>query len=106
MKREGIEYEERMELLEEVTWPKPLDELLTAAYEAYAAEQPWVLDFTLSPKASVRDVYERAMTFGDFVRFLPADPLRGTRAPVPVRRPTAPCARPSPRNSARPSSTT
>nr|WP_200938395.1 DEAD/DEAH box helicase [Curtobacterium sp. Leaf183] len=69
MKQEGIEYEERMELLEEVTWPKPLDELLTAAYEAYAAEQPWVLDFTLSPKAVVRDMYERAMTFGDFVRF-------------------------------------
>ncbi|PZF53802.1 DUF3516 domain-containing protein [Curtobacterium sp. MCSS17_008] len=69
MKQEGIEYEERMELLEEVTWPKPLDELLTAAYEAYAAEQPWVLDFALSPKAVVRDMYERAMTFGDFVRF-------------------------------------
>ncbi|OEI67279.1 DEAD/DEAH box helicase [Curtobacterium sp. ER1/6] len=69
MKQEGIEYEERMELLEEVTWPKPLDELLTAAYEAYAAEQPWVLDFRLSPKSVVRDVYERAMTFGDFVRF-------------------------------------
>ncbi len=69
MKQEGIEYEERMELLEEVTWPRPLAELLEAAYEAYAAEQPWVLDFTLSPKAVVRDMYERAMTFGDFVRF-------------------------------------
>jgi len=69
MKQEGIEYDERMELLEEVTWPKPLDELLGAAYEAYAAEQPWVLDFALSPKAVVRDMYERAMTFGDFVRF-------------------------------------
>ncbi|WIA99613.1 RNA helicase [Curtobacterium sp. MCBA15_012] len=69
MKQEGIEYDERMELLEEVTWPKPLDELLTAAYESYAAEQPWVLDFALSPKAVVRDMYERAMTFGDFVRF-------------------------------------
>ncbi|MCJ1712980.1 RNA helicase [Curtobacterium sp. VKM Ac-2922] len=69
MKQEGIEYEERMELLEEVTWPRPLAELLEAAYESYAAEQPWVLDFTLSPKAVVRDMYERAMTFGDFVRF-------------------------------------
>ncbi|GAA3331251.1 DUF3516 domain-containing protein [Curtobacterium albidum] len=69
MKQEGIEYEERMELLEEVTWPRPLAELLEAAYEAYAAEQPWVLDFALSPKAVVRDLYERAMTFGDFVRF-------------------------------------
>jgi len=69
MKQEGIEYDERMELLEEVTWPRPLAPLLEAAYEAYAAEQPWVLDFALSPKAVVRDMYERAMTFGDFVRF-------------------------------------
>jgi hypothetical protein len=69
MKQEGIEYEERMELLEEVTHPKPLDELLTAAYESYAAEQPWVLDFRLSPKSVVRDMYERAMTFGEFVKF-------------------------------------
>ena len=30
MKADGIEYEERMELLEEVTYPKPLDELLRA----------------------------------------------------------------------------
>ncbi|WIB26039.1 DEAD/DEAH box helicase [Curtobacterium sp. MCSS17_015] len=69
MKQEGIEYDERMELLEEVTWPKPLDELLTAAYESYADEQPWVLDFSLSPKSVVRDMYERAMTFGDYVRY-------------------------------------
>ena len=31
MKAEGIEYDERMELLEEVTYPKPLEELLDAA---------------------------------------------------------------------------
>ncbi|PZF62817.1 DUF3516 domain-containing protein [Curtobacterium sp. MCBD17_013] len=69
MKREGIEYEERMELLEEVTHPRPLAELLEAAYEAYGREQPWVLDFALSPKSVVRDMFERAMTFGDYVRF-------------------------------------
>src|SRR5487761_1666867 len=28
MKAEGVEYEERIELLEDVTWPKPLEELL------------------------------------------------------------------------------
>jgi hypothetical protein len=69
MKQEGIEYDERMELLEAVTHPQPLAELLEAAYESYAAEQPWVLDFTLSPKSVVRDMFERAQTFGDFVRF-------------------------------------
>ncbi|MGN6743986.1 MAG: DEAD/DEAH box helicase [Amnibacterium sp.] len=66
MKAEGIDYEERMELLEEVTHPQPLKELLDAAFEAYAAEQPWVRDFALSPKSVVRDMVERAMTFGEY----------------------------------------
>ncbi|MFC5501283.1 DEAD/DEAH box helicase [Lysinimonas soli] len=69
MKQEGIEYEQRMELLEEVTWPKPLDELLEHAFETFASSQPWVRDFALSSKSVVRDLYERAMTFGEFVAF-------------------------------------
>lgn len=69
MKREGIEYDERMELLEEVTYPKPLDELLTAAFETFSAAQPWIRDFELHPKSVVRDMYERAMSFGEYVAF-------------------------------------
>jgi superfamily II RNA helicase len=69
MKAEGIEYDQRMELLEEITWPKPLEELLDAAFETYSATQPWIGDFALSPKSVVRDMYERAMTFADFTGF-------------------------------------
>ncbi|WP_120494940.1 DEAD/DEAH box helicase [Microbacterium phyllosphaerae] len=69
MKREGIEYDERMELLEEITYPKPLDELLTAAFETFSAAQPWIRDFELHPKSVVRDMYERAMSFGEYVAF-------------------------------------
>lgn len=69
MKQEGIEYEQRMELLEEVTWPKPLDELLAQAFETFASSQPWVRDFELSPKAVVRDMFERSMSFGEYVSF-------------------------------------
>lgn len=67
MKAEGIEYEERMELLEEVTWPKPLAELLEPAFQTYKRANPWVADAELSPKSVVRDMLERAMTFGEFV---------------------------------------
>ncbi|MGC0369948.1 DEAD/DEAH box helicase [Microbacterium sp. SLBN-111] len=67
MKREGIEYDERMELLEEITWPKPLDELLAQAYEVFASSQPWIRDFELSPKSVVRDMFERACSFGEYV---------------------------------------
>ncbi|MEX1080374.1 MAG: DUF3516 domain-containing protein [Homoserinimonas sp.] len=69
MKAEGIEYDQRMELLENVTHPKPLEELLDAAFTTYRASQPWVGDFELSPKSVVRDLYERAMTFNDFIGF-------------------------------------
>ncbi|KZE42935.1 DEAD/DEAH box helicase [Microbacterium sp. T32] len=67
MKRDGIEYDERMELLEEITWPKPLDELLAQAYEVFASSQPWIRDFELSPKSVVRDMFERACSFGEYV---------------------------------------
>ncbi len=69
MKRDGIEYDERMALLEDVTYPKPLGELLEQAFETFASSQPWVRDFELRPKSVVRDMFERAMTFGEFVSF-------------------------------------
>ncbi|MET0303461.1 MAG: DUF3516 domain-containing protein [Microbacteriaceae bacterium] len=67
MKADGIEYDERMELLEQVTWPKPLEPLLDEAFEVYAATQPWVRDFSLSPKSVVRDLFERSMSFSEYV---------------------------------------
>jgi superfamily II RNA helicase len=69
MKAEGIEYEDRMELLEEVTHPKPLAELLETAYETYRRGHPWVADYELRPKSVVRDMYERAMNFTEYVSF-------------------------------------
>ncbi|MFB7381748.1 DEAD/DEAH box helicase [Kitasatospora purpeofusca] len=69
MKRDGIEYEERMERLQEITYPKPLEELLTHAYEVYQRAHPWIGDHQLQPKSVVRDLYERAMTFSDYVGF-------------------------------------
>ena len=69
MKAEGIEYEERMELLEEVTWPKPLADLLEAAYDIYAEGHPWVTEYPLRPKSVARELSELAMTFVEFVGY-------------------------------------
>ncbi|WP_066039151.1 DEAD/DEAH box helicase [Herbiconiux solani] len=69
MKAEGIEYEQRMELLDEVTYPKPLAGLLGEAFDTYRASQPWIGDFDISPKSVIRDMYERAMSFGEYVAF-------------------------------------
>jgi superfamily II RNA helicase len=67
MKAEGIEYEERMRLLEDITYPMPLADLLDAAFETYRQGHPWVADHRLSPKSVARDLAERAMTFTEYV---------------------------------------
>ncbi|MFE3443399.1 DEAD/DEAH box helicase [Nocardia sp. NPDC059180] len=95
MKADGIDYDERMELLEEVTWPKPLSELIEPAFETYRAGHPWVSEFAPSPKSVVRDMIERSMTFAELIshyelarsegvvlRYL-ADAYRALRRTVP-----------------------
>ena len=69
MKQEGIEYDERMELLEQVSYPMPLAEELDAAFEIYRGGHPWVGDEELSPKSVARDLSERAMTFVEYVGY-------------------------------------
>jgi len=69
MKADGVGYEERLELLDDVTYPQPLADVLEAAYDIYRRGHPWVLDYELSPKAVVRDMYERALTFPEYVAF-------------------------------------
>lgn len=67
MKAEGVEYDERMERLQEVTWPKPLEELLEAAFAEYCEKVPWARDFSLSPKSVLRDMVETASDFKEYV---------------------------------------
>ncbi|WP_172121100.1 DEAD/DEAH box helicase [Actinomyces faecalis] len=67
MKAEGLDYDERMAALEEVTWPQPLTELLAPALEMYKQSNPWIAEYELHPKSVVRDMVESAMTFSDLV---------------------------------------
>ncbi|GII65521.1 helicase [Sphaerisporangium krabiense] len=78
MKADGVEYEERMELLTDVTYAMPLEDLLFGAYETYRRGHPWVGDHAVSPKSVVRDMYERAMTFAEYVQFYELARSEGT----------------------------
>lgn len=69
MKADGVEYEERMDRLQDIGYPKPLEEVLFHAYNVYRRSHPWVGDHPLSPKSVIRDMYERAMTFTEFTAF-------------------------------------
>ena len=67
MKADGIEYEERLEKIQEVTYPKPLEDLLSMAFEQYCQEVPWANDFELRPKSVLRDMIEGASDFKGYV---------------------------------------
>ncbi|MEH3137494.1 MAG: DUF3516 domain-containing protein [Mycolicibacterium neoaurum] len=67
MKAEGIEYDERIELLDEISYPKPLADLLEHTFAVYLQTNPWAADGALSPKSVVREMWEKAMTFREYV---------------------------------------
>lgn len=69
MKADGMEYEQRMAVLEEVTYAQPLADLLFQAFDVYRKGAPWLGDFELAPKSIARDMYERAMGFSEYVAF-------------------------------------
>lgn len=67
MKADGVEYDERIERVKEVTYPKPLAQLLDFAFETYAISVPWARDFALSPKSVLRDLLETSSDFKGYV---------------------------------------
>ena len=67
MKAEGVEYEERMSRLAEVTWPRPEADFIEGAFEVFARHHPWVERDRPSPKSVARDMLECADTFNQYV---------------------------------------
>ena len=68
MKMQGIEYDERMERLEDVTYPKPLESELDAAFATYCEQVPWARDYCLRPKSVLRDMLETMSDFKTYVQ--------------------------------------
>ncbi|HEX2855381.1 MAG TPA: DUF3516 domain-containing protein [Opitutaceae bacterium] len=68
LKAEGVPYEERMEKLEAVEHPKPLREFLYETFNAFAAAHPWVQQENVRPKSIAREMFERYLSFADYVR--------------------------------------
>lgn len=67
MRAEGVEYEERRDRVEQVTWPKPLEEVLIPAFDVFAVTNPWVRSHEPSPKRIVREMVEEGLTFSQFI---------------------------------------
>ena len=68
LKAQGMEYDERMAELEKLEYPKPNREFIYGTFNAFAAKHPWVGDENIRPKSIAREMYERFMSFHDYVR--------------------------------------
>lgn len=68
LKAQGMEYDERMEELEKLEWPKPLRDFIYTTFNAFAEKHPWVGQENIRPKSVVRDMFERYLSFHDYVR--------------------------------------
>ena len=67
LKQEGMEYDDRMEVLRELEHPKPLADFLYQVFDNYRVSHPWAQDHNVAPKSIVRDMYERSMSFAEYV---------------------------------------
>ncbi len=68
LKAEGVPYEERMEKLEGVTWPKPKAEWIYETFDRFGERHPWIETENIKPKSVAREMVERYCSFNDYVR--------------------------------------
>jgi superfamily II RNA helicase len=67
LKAQGMEYNQRLEELEKVEYPKPLRDFIYDTYNAFAEVHPWV-DVNVEPKSIVREMFENFSTFSGYVK--------------------------------------
>jgi len=68
MKLAGIPYEQRMEELEKLEYPKPLREFIYGTFNEFASAHPWVGTEAIRPKSIAREMFETYKSFADYVR--------------------------------------
>ena len=68
LKAQGVEYEQRMEEMEKITWPKPNAAFIYGTFDEFSAKHPWVGHENIRPKAIARELFELGQTFNEFIK--------------------------------------
>ena len=77
MKAAGLDYDERMEKLEQLEHPKPLADFVYATFNDFADRHPWVGEENVRPKSVAREMFETYLSFSDYVREYGLEPMEG-----------------------------
>lgn len=68
MKEDGMDYDDRMQSLEEVEHPKPGKEFIYQTYNDFILLNPWAKEAGVRPKSIVREMFEEWCSFEDYVK--------------------------------------
>jgi hypothetical protein len=68
MKADGLDYDQRMEELEKLEYPKPLRDFIYGTFNAFAERHPWVGEENIRPKSIAREMFEGFRSFSDYVQ--------------------------------------
>ena len=68
MKMQGIEYDERMERLQQLEYPKPNRDFIYSTFNAFADRHPWVGEENIRPKSIAREMFEQFRSFADYIK--------------------------------------
>ncbi len=68
LKAQGMEYDQRMEELEKLEYPKPCREFVYSTFNAFAENHPWVGQENIRPKSIAREMFEQYYSFSDYIK--------------------------------------
>ena len=68
MKAEGLDFNQRIEELEKLEYPKPNREFIYTTFNAFSDRHPWVGQENIHPKSIAREMFESFRSFSDYVR--------------------------------------
>jgi superfamily II RNA helicase len=68
MKADGVEFDARMEALENVEHPKPGKEFIYTTYNEFVLKNPWAKEASVRPKSIAREMFEFQRSFEDYIK--------------------------------------
>lgn len=68
LRAEGAEYEERINVLDEMEYPKPHKEWIYQTFNEYAGRHPWVGQENIRPKSIAREMFETYQSFAEYIK--------------------------------------
>ena len=66
-KADGMEYDQRMEEMEKLEYPKPLSDFVYTTFNAFAERHPWVGEENIRPKSIAREMFEQFRSFAEYI---------------------------------------